>query len=413
MMRGRLLFGLLLAAGLTIALGGCRGCGEDRPSASGSCAPLEPAAPWLVLQAVDQASGKLRLLPIDLGGAQPKPGALVEIPALPVPRWAGHYRAVATHAGPLLLAAVPAEPGSDPRIELVRRQLDRPEETAQRLGLGQVRPVALHLVGKDGLLVGATGLLGLLDLGARVPELRPLEQRDGGALGAARARKAYDLFARRGARLVALQDDSAPFFAEALELQCSGRVKPEDSWSLPGLENGSYTEAALDASELVLVAQYVAASGSGHLLARVPLSRLGDPELANLRLNAGALGELPVAEELESEPGRADGEGPKLVAGVRYTPWAGLGLLGDRILLGAGARGVLMLPRTFDADSRAELVDVGGACLDLVVRGNGIYALVAAEGKARVVILRLDPSQGAIRSEGTIAVEGSWEQFVR
>jgi hypothetical protein len=403
----------LLAVGLALAVGGCRSCGEDRPSGSGSCAPLAPVAPWLVLQAVDQASGKLRLLPIDLGGAHPQPGALVELPALPVPRWAGHYRAVATHAGPLLLAVVPAEPGSDPRHELVQRRLDRPDETELHHGLGLVRPVALHLVDKDGLLVGATGLLGLIDLAAQVPELRPLEQRDGGALGSGRARKAYDLFAQRGAQLVAVQDEAPPFVADELEIECSGRVRPEQTWTLPGLENGSYTEVALDASELMLAAQYVAPGGSGHLLARVPLARLSDPELANLRLNAGMLGELPVVEELDAERGASDGEGPKLVAGARYTPWAGLGLLGDRVVLGAGSRGVLVLPRTFDADSRAELVDVGGACLDLVVRGHGIYVLAASEGHARVVVLQLEPGPGAVRLRDTVAIDGTWEQFVR
>ncbi len=204
-----------------------------------------------------------------------------------------------------------------------------------------------------------------------------------------------------------------PFFADALEIDCSGRVKHRQAWSLPGLENGSYSEAVVDGDELLLVAHYTTAGGAGHLLARLPLGRLSDPQLGNLVLNAGGPSEVPTVQEREEERGEGADEPQRLVAGGHYSPWAGLGVVGERVLLGAGDRGVMVLPRAFEADSRVELVDLGGTCLDLAVRGAEVLALVASGSAARVATLRFDPSVGAFRKVGDLGVEGSWEQLVR
>jgi hypothetical protein len=210
-----------------------------------------------------------------------------------------------------------------------------------------------------------------------------------------------------------VQAQSMPFVAEALELDCAGRVKRQVGWSLPALVNGSYSEAALDGEELLLVAHYTTAMGNGHLLSRLPLKRLSDPELANVVLNVGAQTELPVVDELAPDQADEGPERPRLVAGERYTPWAGLAIAAERVLLGAGSRGVVVLPRAFEADSRAELVDVGGSCVDLANRGDLVRALVTSEGTSRVVTLRFDPARNGFRKQSELAVAGAWEQLVR
>ena len=103
----------------------------------------------------------------------------------------------------------------------------------------------------------------------------------------------------------------------------------------------------------------------------------------------------------------------RLLAGSQMTPWAGLGVLGGHVLLGAGERGLLVLDRRFGGEDRALAVDVDGSCLDLAVRGDSVYVLVETATETVVRRLVFDRPRGRFVVAGVTNVPGRWESFVR
>ncbi len=250
-----------------------------------------------------------------------------------------------------------------------------------------VEPKGLHLAG-DALFVGSAQAVGWIDLAAPKPAYVELVQRTGFP------DKAYDLFVRDGNRLVAIDDEVMPMYADWFALDPTNRpTKRLGDWKLPGVINGSYVHAALlpaaaDAWTLYLAAPYGVLSGHGHDLAAVPIrgdKLVFDPDLTLQNRD----GKTPIVEE---HVGRGGGAKTTLLGGTDYTEWTGMTIArgANRVLLAAGKRGLISLPASFPAQgATATIVDLGGSVSDVRDVDGLVLALVTAQTTALVV---LDPT---------------------
>jgi len=245
---------------------------------------------------------------------------------------------------------------------------------SSRWAVGQVHPAALHLTA-DHLFVGQAARLSWIDP-AR-PDGSPQELVHRPEMGL----KAYDLFARDGDLLVAIDDVVMPIFADTIDLSSPSPLH-KAGFELPGSVNGSYAYAALHRrtstfASLYAIVPFHTIDGPGQNLMRLKL-RDGAPlqPLGNLVLNSGASRSIPVIEEAISEHQRAVHQ---VVAGDRMTPWQGLAWTttsqGWAVLVAAGPRGLLVFPDDFESSTRPAVIEVGGACLDVAVAGGRVWVL--------------------------------------
>ncbi|MEO8707387.1 MAG: hypothetical protein ABI867_45590 [Kofleriaceae bacterium] len=233
----------------------------------------------------------------------------------------------------------------------------------------------LHVAGNS-LWVGSEKAVGWIDLSAAKPTYVELVKRDGYAY------KAYDRFVRDGDRLLAIDDEVMPMFADWFSIDGAGRpVKRLGDWEMPGVINGHYDHAALLATAanewtLYLVAPYSVMTGNGQDLAAVPIRKdaLVFDKTSSLQNNRG---KLPVAFEQVDDRGQHSPD--VLVAGTKYSAWTGMALAAGKIVLAAGPRGLLTMPTSFTAATRATVVALGGDVHDVRAIGGQVYALVGSE----------------------------------
>jgi len=365
------------ALAIALAMLACGGR-KEAPAGAGDkekrVADQEDAGRWVVVEKHGDQAAAASYLAIDLAAAWPAPLSLGEAAALPDTGWQGHFRTVAAHAGPRW---VRAEEKSGRFAVVVG---DARGGAARTIDLDG-EPTALHLHG-DTLLVGLGKRLGWIDLAAARPHVQELVARD-------HEYKSYDLFAAAGDRVVAVDDVVMPMVADWLALDGKAPRRLAD-WALPGVINGHYTHAALRARgkgfTLYLLAPYGIMDGSGHDLVAVPVE--GDKLVFDkeLTLQNGRNGATPVIEE---HVDRGTGKAIELVAGSEVTEWTGLAIDPEdgRLLLAAGKRGLLLLPGDFKSDTRGQLVDLGGDCRDVALRGGLLVALVAVEAASELVLL--------------------------
>jgi hypothetical protein len=249
--------------------------------------------------------------------------------------------------------------------------------------LGDIRPAALHLAGHS-LWIGTQARVGWADLSAKQPRFEELVVRT------ERPGKSYDVFARHGDRLVAIDDVISPIYADWFSLDPYGRPHQRlADWELPAMVYGHYTAATLvpRGDEYELLALSTSSSGyvgRGHALYRLAIR-------GNVLFQGG-----PAPNVRAPRIHEVQGKGPYpavLIAGTTYTEWGGFAITpdGQRVLVAAGKRGLISLPRDFDETTPVELVDVGGACDDVIVRGNTILALVTVrEVRPELVVLETD-----------------------
>jgi hypothetical protein len=369
---------LLLAAALVL---GCGNRNSDGGAANGpGKSPVDEADKeggerWLVLEKHDPKAELASYAAIDLAAARPSPVALGSVPALPDSNWPGHFRTVAAHAGPRWVHGEATGGG-------FRLVLGDARGGAPRSIELEGEPTALHLHG-DALFVGLGRRLGWIDLAADPPAFRELVARE-------HLFKAYDLFARSGDRLVAVDDVVMPMFADWFDVKGKAPRRLAD-WSLPGVINGHYTQAALHPAAggdftLYLLAPYGIMDGDGHDLVAVPVR--GDTLVfeEGLTLQNGKNGPTPVIEEHVS---RDSGKTFGLVAGSEVTDWTGLAVdpVSGRLLIAAGTRGLIVLPGNFTSASKGIMVELGAACRDVVARGGLLVALVGDDTRSELVIL--------------------------
>jgi hypothetical protein len=158
---------------------------------------------------------------------------------------------------------------------------------------------------------------------------------------------------------------------------------------LPSGPNETYSDALVVDGDLVIVATFGVMTGPGNTMYRWPIKKSSDSESGD--------------EFQEFQPEHRPGLAPTLLAGSDYTPWNGLGVIGEHLFIGAGTRGVQFGPVDGKPD---RLHDVGGWCLDLVVLGGRLVALVAdgeldletyrVTGKRQIVVLEWDPEKDVL-----------------
>lgn len=338
-------------------------------------------------------------LPLALTGEGLRPLAEVSRPAMPHPSWPGHYTTTAGHGGAARWVSGEA---SGAGWKLVARTIG--EDATREVSVPAI-PSALLVVGEV-VLVGAGNMVGAIDLAAEAPAWTEVHQRPDMRF------KAYDLFARAGTWVVAIDDVVRPIYADSFRLDARGWPTHRAGWTLPGLINGHYTAAALTATEpgegtLYAVAPYGILDGHGQDLAALEIRGDAPTAAADTILNGARSLAPPVLEEHVS---RATGKPEKSIAGTDVTPWRGMAVDAGRVLLAAEARGLLVVPTNFTPDTRARVVELGGSCHDVLVADGRTWALV---GGASSAVVELAWTGDAAREVGRTPLPQSYDRFVR
>ena len=367
-----------VAIALVVACGGRKETPEGGGQAGKESAVTEVTEDeggWVLVEKHDDEAAEASYVAIDLAAARPQPISLGDAPALPHTSWPGHFRTIAAHGGARWVRG--EEKGGRHALVVSDARGGAPR-TIEVDG----EPTGLHLHGQA-LYVGLGRRVGWIDLAAGRPAFQELIARD-------HQFKAYDLFARAGDRLVAIDDVVMPMVADWFALDGKAPRRIAD-WKLPGVINGHYTQAALVPAgqgtwTLYLVAPYGIMDGSGHDLVALPVR--GDKLVfeEGLTLQNGRGGPTPILEE---HLDRGTGKPVSLVAGSEVTEWTGLAVDpdGGRLLVAAGKRGLIVLPGDFTGASKGTLVDLGGECRDVARRGGALVALVAGGGQASELVL--------------------------
>jgi hypothetical protein len=375
----------------------------------------EPSQAWverprshLLLLRHTDTSAEIDVLPLRVATDPPAPLSALRVPALPRSDWPGHYVAVAAHGrGQRWVHAG----GSEGAWTLVERDLE-PKTPPRELPIGATIPAAMHMVGET-VFIGAGNVVGTVELDTKAPRFSVLHERPDMKF------KAYDLFARTGEWLVAIDDEVVPMYADAFTLDADGRATHRAGWELPGVINGHYDAAVLGRSgagfdgTLWVVASYGIMDGHGQDLAALAIRDHALGVGPDVTLNSHVMEDPPVLEEHVS---RETGKPEKLAFGRDYTPWTGLARVTPaegpaRILLAAGPRGLLLLPEGFGPTTRAEAVDVGGECADVLVDGERVLVLVAGPAPA---LLELRPTATGLEpGPRPLPLPEAYHRFVR
>lgn len=373
--------------------------------------PTMPATPWAdpprthVLLMRHEDGPALDVLPLQLPptGA-PVPGVAHHVPAPTHPD--GHFSAAAAHGGQSAWAHAGGREGA---YTVIGRDVD-PASAPVEVPIGATIPAAMHMVGRV-VIVGAGNTLGTVDLAAAQPRWQPLHQRP------EMRWKAYDLFARAGDWLVAIDDVVMPIYADTFTLDAKGHPTHRAAWELPGVINGRYHAAVLGRTgaadgTLWAVASYGIMDGHGQDLAALAIENDALRAGPDVTLNSHVMTDPPVLEEHVS---RQTGKPETLAFGSDYSPWTGLAHLPAgpgpaRLLLAAGPRGLLVLPERFEPTTRADAIDVQGECADVLVLGSRVLALVAGPAPA---LLELRPTDAGLEPGPRTALPAAYERFVR
>jgi len=397
---------------------------------------FEPAPSWLVLQRHERTSPTGQLLAVKLPKSWPGEalvGRPMEVAAVTYRYSAKQFEILAAHsAGRIVFAAEhkdgAADGGDDAAASswrLEQRRLDgnvdggAAANAGSAVELGSLRPWALHLHGEH-VYVGGRGSLGSIDLGAAAPTYKQVHRR------ADEPSKPYDLFVREGDRLIAIDDEVVPLYADLFRVKKDGSLQHRAAWDLPGIINGKYYLGDLarrgpeDDGTLLLIAGYGIMSGSGHDLLALPIvdEKLPFPE--QFYVNSGGSRDDP--QVLEEHLGTRT----TVVAGSKLTRWQGLGVIAGtdqlgRIAIAAGDRGVMLVPFNFNSKTKAALTDVGGNCRDLLVHANIVYALVevgeaasdagASTHRGVLKVLRWEPP--SLKEVAVVKLPGPYQRIVR
>ena len=369
---------------------------------------VEPPATHLLLARHHSKAKDARFIGVELGPA-PKLLAPYDMPATPVAKWDGRYRFSASLSGAVASHAV----FRDGTWAVERRSIAGGKEPAA-ISLAVDDISALMAVGSN-LFVGAGRRVGVVNVGADKPVFRQLAERQ--EMGG----KAYDLFARDGDLVVAIDDIVTPIWAELLSLHDG--VKHLEPWTLPSFINGTYGAAILRISErnerngtLFAYGGYGIRSGHGYDLTRLEI-RGGKLEVGgDVILNSTRLEKPPVLEEHVS---RSTGKAEKLIAGTEVTPWTGMAVhpaagAPEQVLLAAGKRGLLVVPAAFDPDTKATVVaGLRGSVHDVTIIGATVYVLSEGpNGKGWLSLLEHDGRSFQPRGK-PLELPESFTRFVR
>jgi len=393
-----------------LSLGGC-------PSVSGvTAAPakpqpepqaelrtwIEPDRVRLALLSHDRHDAQGRVVSVVLEPQGPTVVGPFAVPAVPHPYQLGVYRVVAGHDGADAFAVGRAESKDGPWFVDVRDLGER--ATWRSVPIPHSRPAALHIVG-DRVMVGHDERLSTFVISDAQPAMAELRHRP------PMRGKAYDLFARAGRYLIAIDDVVTPIYADSFDLAGSTPIALE-GFELPGIVNGHYAAAAFKAGpgasgRLFSIASFGTLEESGQQLLAVAFVD-GAPVPSSVDAQAMVLLRETVPNMQSGPPSSLVGDAP--------TPWTGLAYIDDdgpgAVLIAAGSRGVLRLPADYTSRSRPSMHDLGGVVADVIAHGQRAWALRVEGERSVVVELAFDPS-GAIGLGSTVLIDGAYQSFVR
>ncbi|HBP21630.1 MAG TPA: hypothetical protein DEA08_28080, partial [Planctomycetes bacterium] len=247
--------------------------------------------------------------------------------------------------------------------------------------LGKVAPAALHALSGKVAVVGQGNKVCRVDFGASPPSYETVLERP-----KMRPGKAYDLFARAGEWLIAVDDVVLPIYGDTFKVGRDLKLTHEEALNLPGVINGSYAllslvrEGRRDGT-LYAYAPYHIMSGRGHDLAALRFAKgkgTWDPDAVLQNSERDPV----VLEEHKGQRGN-------LIAGKTLTPWTGLTYVAERkqLLAAAGERGLLAIPAPFTAKTQA--TSLGHApCLDVAATEGRLWVL---QGGEKPALVELDP----------------------
>lgn len=371
--------------------------------------PEQASAQVLPIALTEPPTSSSSTGPASTRASGPSVGSGRSFAAAPAPNWPDHFVARLAHGGGSRYAVVQG----GPEIWTLG-VIDIDAGPIVDIEIGSVLPAELMMVG-DQVLLGQADTVAWIDLAARKPEWTQLHQRPD-MVG-----KAYDVFVRSGAWFIAIDDQVGPIWADGFRL---GVGKPErvQDYTMPSAINGMYYAGELVASGpdqgvLYLLLHYGIMSGHGHDLTALAI-REGKLEVdPGVLLNSSTGNDPPVVEE---HVDRGSGNPEKLVAGTSYSEWTSIAYVPavaggqPRLLISAVERGLLELPAEFGPTTKANVIDLGGAVLDvMLIEGRG-FALVNVEqplARSELVELSLLPS-GALVERRT-ALPGVYQRFVR
>lgn len=334
----------------------------------------EPTRSHLLVHQHTPEQADAKLLPIALSEDALTLGSPRTHAASALPDWPGHFGSEASHDGGSRYVIVQ---GEAERWQLEAWTLAPADEPAARVDIGSVLPAAVVLINDD-VLLGQANTIAWIDLGAEPRTRVELTRRDE-LFG-----KAYDLFVRSGSWLIAIDDQVSPIWADGFRL---GLGQPEriQDFELPSAINGSYYAGTLVASGatdgvLYLLLHYGIMDGHGHDLTALGIRDGKLTVSSEVLINSSAGIDPPVLEE---HVDRGTQQPVKLSAGTEYTEWTAVAHVPDgeqsRLLISAGARGLFELPLEFGPQTKAKVIDLGGAVLDVLVLGERVFALVTIE----------------------------------
>jgi hypothetical protein len=345
------------------------------------------------------------------GSAVPRTVARGDVFAEPSGERSKH-RPAASYAGTIL---VTASKGDEWALD-VRDPSETEPTPPRRVALGAYQPTAVQVV-RDTMYVGAReadgrALVVWADLLEPAATLHVLSTVDG------HTKKAFDLFAVSGRRLLAIDDVVWPVLADWVELDPRGRPVRTVRWSLPPFANGSYHHATVagrgnDTFTIYALGAYSIMSGWGQDL--VVMDVRGDQLATSDESVNGGSPRRDSVVVLEEHSPRTKTDGARtLLAGDSMTDWTGVAVAAkaDRVLVASGSRGLLSFAIAMPPASRPDVVAVDGKCLDVRIVDDLIFVL--AEDRAGTFVLALDGSApGAFQRRGTwrVGVE-PFDRFV-
>lgn len=315
-------------------------------------------------------------------------GEPAEVEGVEVNRYT--YLTPAAHAGGSTW--ISGEPVEDGGFQLVLRDV-----TGKRLSshfLGKVAPAALHALGGKVAVVGQGNKVCRIDFAASPPTYETVLERP-----EMRPGKAYDLFARAGEWLIAVDDVVMPIYGDTFKVGRDRKLTHEEALTLPGVINGSYRLLSLVRQgprdgTLYAYAPYHIMSGRGHDLAALRFAKgkgTWDPDVVLQNSSRDPV----VLEEHAGQRGN-------LIAGKSLTAWTGLTYVPERkqLLAAAGERGLLAIPAPFTAKTQAK--PLGHApCLDVAAIGGRLWVLHGGDEPA---LLELDPKTWEERARTALPI---------
>jgi hypothetical protein len=327
----------------------------------------------IFVQELDEQSNSLQVTPVDLSAdGDCRVGQPASFALPPENDQNLTPRVVTASAGPrFYLARI--DPRQPQRAVLKRFEAWQSDPEVATVELGELEPVSLLAIG-DRCFLGAVGAILPFECGPDLPRPTTVVTGPAGAEPGA-----FDALCMAGDDLIAICDqlDSRTFWIVGQALGPQPRVRAR--CQMPHLQGERVREMSCAGKRLAVRTTFYHRGTAGQRLL-----------LFDLAADAISI----VAQAMEIRGAGLLKHGHARLAGRTHSPWQGLDLIGDLVLIGAAERGILVCRANMCDEDKALRVNPGGDCLDLKVSGDQILALVSRkkDGRGRVDLAVLAPA---------------------